>query len=220
MIQADLSHIPSASLSLHTRGAVTLVHPTPDAVQISVVSFMRCHAAPEGQWMGRKPVVVNRPGSLRPADLSKRRKLFTDYTLQTAKRLSLLRRQILIFRLSRLILHSAVLCFHGRPWQTTDVPQPSWLIVPPALDVPALATRCIRAYRRVPHSSPRAYRRVPHSSGGSWNLWTENEDRQFSLKCRLPRYILGIFYMPHICDMGPTALLPFRRKACWGFFRP
>jgi hypothetical protein len=36
----------------------------------------------------------------------------------------------------------------------------SWLIVPPALDVPTVATRC-----------PRAYRRVPHSSGGSWNLW-------------------------------------------------
>ena len=30
---------------------------------------------------------------------------------------------------------------------------------------------------------------------------------------------LGIFYMPQICDMGPTALLPLRRKACWGFFR-
>jgi len=30
----------------------------------------------------------------------------------------------------------------------------------------------------------------------------------------------GIFYMPQICDMGPTALLPFRRKACWGFFHP
>jgi hypothetical protein len=28
-------------------------------------------------------------------------------------------------------------------------------------------------------------------------------------KCRLPRYILGIFYVPQICDMGPTALLPF-----------
>jgi len=26
--------------------------------------------------------------------------------------------------------------------------------------------------------------------------------------------------MPQIYDMGPTALLPFRRKACWGFFRP
>ena len=31
---------------------------------------------------------------------------------------------------------------------------------------------------------------------------------------------LGIFYMPQIYDMGPTALLPLRRKACWGFFGP
>jgi hypothetical protein len=29
---------------------------------------------------------------------------------------------------------------------------------------------------------------------------------------------LGIFYMPQIYDMGPTALLPLRRKACWEFF--
>ena len=26
--------------------------------------------------------------------------------------------------------------------------------------------------------------------------------------------------MPQIYDMGPTAVLPLRRKACWGFFRP
>jgi hypothetical protein len=26
--------------------------------------------------------------------------------------------------------------------------------------------------------------------------------------------------MPHICDMRQRALLPLRRKACWGFFRP
>ena len=26
--------------------------------------------------------------------------------------------------------------------------------------------------------------------------------------------------MPHIYDMGPTALLPVRRTACGGFFRP
>ena len=26
--------------------------------------------------------------------------------------------------------------------------------------------------------------------------------------------------MPQIYDMGPTALFPLRRKACWGFFRP
>jgi hypothetical protein len=31
---------------------------------------------------------------------------------------------------------------------------------------------------------------------------------------------LGPFYMPKIYDMGPTALLPLGRKACWGFFRP
>jgi hypothetical protein len=61
-------------------------------------------------------------------------------------------------------------CFHGRPWQATDVPQTSWLIVPPALDVPTLATRYLRVYRR-----------VPHSSGGSWNLRAGNENRQFSL---------------------------------------
>jgi hypothetical protein len=45
-----------------------------------------------------------------------------------------------------------------------------WLIAPPALDVPTLATRC-----------PRAYRRVPHSSGGSWNLRAENRTAYFSL---------------------------------------
>jgi len=26
--------------------------------------------------------------------------------------------------------------------------------------------------------------------------------------------------MPQIYDMGPTALLPLQRKACWGFFHP
>jgi hypothetical protein len=36
-------------------------------------------------------------------------------------------------------------------------------------------------------------------------------------KWRLPRH-LGIFYMPQIYDMGPTALLPLRRKACEDFF--
>jgi hypothetical protein len=44
-----------------------------------------------------------------------------------------------------------------------------WLIVPPALDVQSLATRC-----------PRAYRRVPHSSGGRWNLWAGNRTGNFA----------------------------------------
>jgi hypothetical protein len=40
--------------------------------------------------------------------------------------------------------------------------------------------------------------------------------------CRNDAFLrhLGIFYMPQICDMEQTALLPFWRKACWGFFRP
>jgi hypothetical protein len=29
-----------------------------------------------------------------------------------------------------------------------------------------------------------------------------------------------VLYMSQIYDMGPTALLPLRRKACWGFFSP
>src|SRR5215468_1638399 len=33
---------------------------------------------------------------------------------------------------------------------------------------------------------------------------------------RLPRF----FNVQQICDMGQTALLPFRRKACLGFFPP
>jgi hypothetical protein len=35
--------------------------------------------------------------------------------------------------------------FNGLPWQATYVPQPSRLIVLPALDVPTLATRCPHA---------------------------------------------------------------------------
>jgi hypothetical protein len=56
--------------------------------------------------------------------------------------------------------------FHRLPRQTTNVLQPSWLFVPPALDVPTLATR-----------RPRTYRRVPHSSGESWNFWKGNKYR-------------------------------------------
>jgi hypothetical protein len=39
--------------------------------------------------------------------------------------------------------------------------------------------------------------------------------------CLWPNFhvITGFFNMPQICDMGQTALLPFWRKARWGFFR-
>ena len=38
--------------------------------------------------------------------------------------------------------------------------------------------------------------------------------------CDIHAYTFGFFYMPQICDMVQTALLPFRRKACYGFFHP
>jgi hypothetical protein len=78
---------------------------------------------------------------------------------------------------------------------------------PPLLDVPTFATRC-------PHVRHDA--RDP--SGGRWNCGREYCPVILP-KWRLPRH-LGIFDMPQIYDMGPTALLPLRRKACWGFFSP
>jgi hypothetical protein len=40
--------------------------------------------------------------------------------------------------------------------------------------------------------------------------------------CLWPNFhvITGFFNMPQIWDRGQTAVLPFRRKACWGFFSP
>jgi hypothetical protein len=78
---------------------------------------------------------------------------------------------------------------------------------PPRLDVPNFATRC-------PHVRHDA--RDPN--GGRWNFGREYCPVIFP-KWRLP-LLLGIFYMPQIYDMGPTALFPLRRKACWGIFSP
>ena len=76
---------------------------------------------------------------------------------------------------------------------------------PPLLDVPTFASRCL--YVRQDARDP---------SGVRWNFGRECCPVIFR-KWRLPRH-LEIFYMPQIYDMGPTALLPLRRKACWGFF--
>jgi hypothetical protein len=72
---------------------------------------------------------------------------------------------------------------------------------PPRLDVPTFATRC-------PHVRHDA--RDP--SGERWNCGREYCPVILP-KWQLPHH-LGIFYMPQIYDMGPTALLPLRRKAC------
>jgi hypothetical protein len=78
---------------------------------------------------------------------------------------------------------------------------------PMPLDIPTSATRCLH----IPiNASTRSSER--------WNCgreWSGN----FAKIVPFLRH-LGIFYMLQICDMGQTALLPFCRKACWGFFRP
>ena len=71
---------------------------------------------------------------------------------------------------------------------------------------PLFTTRCLH----VRHG-------MRNPSGGSGNCGRECCPVILP-KWRLPRH-LGIFYMPQIYDMEPTALLPLRRKACWGFFR-
>jgi hypothetical protein len=68
--------------------------------------------------------------------------------------------------------------------------------LPPALDVPTLATRC-----------PRAYRRFPHTSGGSWNLWAENKDRLFCLNADFHCTCKVLLHAANLRH-GPTALLP------------
>ena len=72
---------------------------------------------------------------------------------------------------------------------------------------PLFTTRCLH----VRHE-------VKDPSGGSGNCGRECCPVILP-KWRLPRH-LGIFYMPQIYNMGPTALIPLRRKACWGFFSP
>jgi hypothetical protein len=54
-------------------------------------------------------------------------------------------------------------------------------------------------------------------SGRRWNCGQEMFGNFAKLSISMLH--LGIFYMPWSYDMGPTALLPLRRKAYWGFFR-
>ena len=80
-------------------------------------------------------------------------------------------------------------------------------LLSPTFRLPSFTTSCLH----IRHGAR-------DSSGGRWNCGWECCPVILP-KWRLPHH-LGIFYMPQIYDMGPTALLPLRRKACWGFFCP
>jgi hypothetical protein len=78
----------------------------------------------------------------------------------------------------------------------------------PRLDVPTFAATCLHVHNdaRDPSSERQNY---------GWEILSGNFAYMASLFTPL-----GIFYMPQIYDMGPTALLPLWRKACRGFFLP
>jgi len=73
---------------------------------------------------------------------------------------------------------------------------------PPRLGVPTFATSCLHV---------RNDARDPSSE--RWNYGRERLSGNFAYMASLFTP-LGIFYTPQIYDMGPTALLPLRRKAC------
>jgi hypothetical protein len=109
----------------------------------------------------------------------------------------------------------------GRFWQESESSQATgmalarcilgkfWGVVyhcfPLPLDVPTFADRCLHIPTNA--SAPSSER---------WNCGREWSG-SFAEMTPFSRH-LGIFYMLQICDMGQTALLPFRRNACWGFF--
>ena len=81
------------------------------------------------------------------------------------------------------------------------------LIVRSELDVSTFATRRLHACHHA---------RAPN--GGRWNCGREMSGNFAQMPTSTLH--LGIFYMPYSYDMGPTALLPLRRKVCWGLFCP
>jgi hypothetical protein len=75
--------------------------------------------------------------------------------------------------------------------------QPNWLIVPPALDVPTLATRC-----------PRAYWCIPRSSGGSWNLWAGIRTDKFCLDADFHGTSTDLLHAANLATWDPRLYFP------------
>ena len=79
-----------------------------------------------------------------------------------------------------------------------------------------VACHCFPCFLDIPtfhHQVPPRLPQRERSQGRKWELWTRMLSGNFA-KMTTSTLHLGIFYMPQIYDMGPTALLPLRRKAC------
>jgi hypothetical protein len=75
-----------------------------------------------------------------------------------------------------------------------------------------------RAFQLSPQEAPSVWSDASEPSRGRWNYGREISEK-FCRKWQLPRHFRVLLHaVKH--DMGQTALLALRRKACWGFFRP
>jgi hypothetical protein len=75
-----------------------------------------------------------------------------------------------------------------------------------------------RAFQLSPQEAPSVWSDDSEPSSGRWNYGREMAEK-FWGKWRLPRHFWVLLHaVQH--DMGQTALLPLRRKVCWGFSRP
>jgi hypothetical protein len=75
-----------------------------------------------------------------------------------------------------------------------------------------------RAFQLSPQEAPSFWSDAGEPSSGRWNYGREMAEK-FCRKWWLPRHFWVLLHaVKH--DMGQTALLPLRRKAGWGFFRP
>ena len=94
--------------------------------------------------------------------------------------------------------------------------------------IPACSTRHLRQAKCIVFYCGRVFRRSylhrqvspPETlvvRGGT--TWARKWTVILTESCDFHAYTFGFFYMPQICDMGQTALLPFRRKACSGKIR-
>jgi hypothetical protein len=75
-----------------------------------------------------------------------------------------------------------------------------------------------RAFHLSPQEAPSVWSDANEPSSGRWNYGQKMAEK-FCRRWRLPRHFWVLLHaVKH--DMGQTALLPLRRKACWVFFRP
>jgi hypothetical protein len=75
-----------------------------------------------------------------------------------------------------------------------------------------------RAFQLSLQEAPSVWSDASEPGSERWNYGREMA-KKFCRKWRLPRHFWVLLHaVKH--DMGQTALLTLRRKACWGFFRP